>query len=134
MNPNPYNDYTSYGTPTVVGTDTGSRPMSINTNVGAKPRPFVQAYNPEQYNDPNYHGETNTGYDTTSHYYDYSNQHYGPQNTATNYTHDQQYYAGTEPMMNASTGGSSGRNVPDEVDYPRHVPNEIDTVTPPHTK
>lgn len=165
VNPHPFNEYNTYGSPTMVGTDNNSlstgRPLSMSTT-GAKPRPFVQAYNPDpsqqqayptqQYNNVNYDSHEpmhhNNGYDDPSQthsyngdsqqqYYDYQGgqqqqQHY------TAYPHDGYYAQQAEPMIPTSTSNSTGiskmgRNVPDEVDYPRHVPDEIDSA-PPHTK
>jgi hypothetical protein len=118
--PHAFSEYNTYGSPTVVGSDhnsvIGSRPMSA---VGAKPRPFVQAYNPE----PGYEQQ----YDNQQHYPEYqqTQQPYGQSN---NYPYDAYYGQQVEPMI-----PTSGRNVPDEVDYPRHVPDEIDP-TPPARK
>lgn len=165
VTPHPYNEYNNYGSPTMVGTDTNSlstgRPLSMSTNTviasGAKPRPFVQAYNPDPSQQQNYNNNgydindpsqqqqhyNNTGYDNhdPSQYYDYQNlqqqqQQYGVSNNYTGYPHDGYYAQQAEPMIPNSTSNPTGiskmgRNVPDEIDYPRHVPDEIDAVAPP---
>lgn len=117
--PHVYNEFNTYGSPTVVGSDhngsvVGSRPMST---IGAKPRPFVQAYNPEpvydqQYDNQHYYSE----------YQPTQQQPQQPYGQGNNYPYDGYYGQQAEPMI------KYGRNVPDEVDYvQRHVPDEIDT-------
>lgn len=119
LNPHVFNEYNgTYGSPTVVGSEgTNSRPMST---VGAKARPFVQAYNPtaniEHYEtQPPYYPEYPTNYGQTHNNYGYEGGYYQEGGLA-------------EPMI-----VPSGRNVPDEADYPRHVPDEKDS-TPPARK
>lgn len=120
--PHVFNEYNTYGSPTVIGSDgnsaADSRPMST---VGAKPRPFVQAYNPE----PGYEGQYDSQhYDNQQYYPEYQQQQQGYGHTNT-YAYNEGYYGQqaqqAEPMI-----PTPGRNVPDEADYPRHVPDEKD--------
>jgi hypothetical protein len=116
MNP-PNFDYNPYTSPTMMASSDNNsfstgRPISMNTAPSAKPRPLVQAYNPQleeavYYEQP--HGE---------YYQDYQ-QPYG----MSNYAHSPDpYYAQQEPMIPVY----QHRNVPDEVDKPdRHVPDEV---------
>ncbi|KAG2229399.1 hypothetical protein INT48_000627 [Thamnidium elegans] len=145
-NAHPFDDFNNtYGSPTVVGSDNnsvpGSRPLSMSTNVGAmsgaKPRPFVQAYQAEP-NMQQYAAYDNTApqgdYQQQQQYY-YQDYQQNPGNQQYTYAHDP-YYAQVEPMipMSTSSHSSNGRNVPNEVDYQRHVPDEVDSTPPQHSK
>lgn len=151
-NAHPFNDFNNtYGSPTVVGSDNnsvpGSRPLSMSTNVGAmsgaKPRPFVQAYQAEpnmQQQQQQYAAYDNTvpqggDYQQQQQYYYQDYQQNPTGNQQYTYAHDP-YYTQVEPMipMSTSSHSSNGRNVPNEIDYQRHVPDEVDSTPPQHSK
>lgn len=134
----------------MVGTDNNSlstgRPLSMST-VGAKPRPFVQAYNPDpspqqpqpqqQYHYDNHDpmNYNNQGYDLdpsqthnyngdSQQYYDYQQQQqqYGVNNNYTAaYPHDGYYSQQAEPMIPISTSNNAGISK-----MGRNVPDEVD--------
>lgn len=146
-NAHPFSDFNNtYGSPTVIGSDNnsvpGSRPLSMSTNVGAKPRPFVQAYqgDPNMQQQQQYAAYNNTEpqgseYQQQQQQYYYQDYQQNPSNQQYTYAHDP-YYAQVEPMipMSTSSHSSNGRNVPNEVDYQRHVPDEVDSTPPQHSK
>lgn len=135
----------------MVGTDNNSlstgRPLSMSTT-GAKPRPFVQAYNPDpsqqQQQQQQYHYDNhdpmnynNNGYDVDpsqthsyngdpqqQQYYDYQQQQqqqYGVNNNYTAYPHDGYYAQQAEPMIPTSTSNNTGISK-----MGRNVPDEVD--------
>ncbi|KAI9335865.1 hypothetical protein BD770DRAFT_401895 [Pilaira anomala] len=137
----PFNDYNTYGTPSTMVDNNTVQTGGIS---GAKPRPFVAAYNPDPISQPQqyvgYDGATSSSpppgnYQPQQNYYQdysqdgysqsgYSQTSYPPnqQQPYGGYPHDAYYNTqqphidSTIPMSNSSVTGNSGRYVPNEFD------------------